>query len=67
MKLAWFRRLTCWVSRAPHGARGLKPSPAAGYLTACQSRPARGARIETHRAACQRIRLGVAPRTGRAD
>jgi len=35
------------VSRAPHGARGLKPEPQASNIDWAESRPPRGAWIET--------------------
>ena len=53
--------------RAPHGARGLKLKGECGMYTVEESRPARGAWIETPCRADRRRVRSVAPRTGRVD
>ncbi len=53
--------------RAPHGARGLKPCQCVPQALCAQSRPARGAWIETYVRKIPPKLLPVAPRTGRVD
>ena len=55
------------LSRAPHGARGLKFPVPQGAGGAAESRPAWGAWIEMLCAASPPSRLEVAPRMGRVD
>ena len=55
------------VRRAPHGARGLKHSAKDELLMELESRPARGAWIETPHRPYPKRDGGVAPRTGRVD
>ncbi len=54
-------------SRAPHGARGLKLCIDSDTLYGYESRPARGAWIETPVARGVSPAGTVAPRTGRVD
>ena len=54
-------------SRAPHGARGLKLNPGHAPNGNPESRPARGAWIETHEKSSGLTARRVAPRTGRVD
>ena len=53
--------------RAPHGARGLKRLYSNYVLHYTQSRPARGAWIETLKCMPSILYPKVAPRTGRVD
>jgi len=53
--------------RAPRGARGLKRNAATRLAYLCESRPARGAWIETANQAQRMMRKAVAPRAGRVD
>ena len=53
--------------RAPHGARGLKRIAVARIAVDGESRPARGAWIETLLYTAIHIYVEVAPRTGRVD
>ena len=53
--------------RAPHGARGLKLFERGLTDQAAESRPARGAWIETLPALLRALPCAVAPRTGRVD
>ena len=53
--------------RAPHGARGLKPTENARRECERMSRPARGAWIETSSLSSPHLLMRVAPRTGRVD
>ena len=55
------------VSRAPHGARGLKRRVEHRQVCGVWSRPARGAWIETEKITEARMSPRVAPRTGRVD
>ena len=54
-------------SRAPHGARGLKPITAREAAEGMESRPARGAWIETLYHGNKICLVDVAPHTGRVD
>ena len=59
---------TCWrAGRAPHGARGLKPTAYQLPDNHRLSRPARGAWIETRQGLNLSQPYNVAPRTGRVD
>ena len=59
--------ITSRAGRAPHGARGSKHRGALQGEVEVESRPARGARIETQSPGCPCPHCRVAPRTGRAD
>ena len=53
--------------RAPHGARGLKQLEDTHSRLVAESRPTRGAWIETLRRCHETLHKGVAPHTGRVD
>ena len=55
------------MSRAPHGARGLKSDGGDIWKQVYRSRPARGAWIEIQITGLTSPISGVAPRTGRVD
>ena len=55
------------ISRAPHGARGLKPLGDCKYTSYEMSRPAWGAWIETSVLLIEIKTRRVAPRMGRVD
>ncbi len=55
------------LRRAPRGARGLKLEQFVGEVYSGESRPARGAWIETAHASAVEIIGAVAPRAGRVD
>ena len=67
MKLLVVIRIIRAVSRAPHGARGLKYVLTNPFEEGETSRPARGAWIEMTLSGVYYLGHEVAPRTGRVD
>jgi len=55
------------AGRAPHGARGLKLHPTIHRVAVLESRPSRGAWIETFMLNGEGGAEAVAPLTGRVD